>query len=461
MTKTEIAPERVNAQPRFVFRDVTCEGRKIRMSYRFVDRDDVALDFVEEIILPEMLPAPNPEEGTTKALLQGMLFAFGVSYYKACIPCEIVAETVSPADAQFWASIYTQGLAEFYFRNDIDPGTFTGFPIGDDRSTGSEGAALDGIAQDGSALLLVGGGKDSLTAKEAVSGCATKMAAFSMNTAEFIERSAESMGLDHLVAKRSLDAELFRLNDAGAPNGHVPISACIAFLSVLCAHLGGYRAVIAANESSANEPTMPLWNGVEVNHQWSKGLDFERAFRAWCSRNAPESPVYFSALRQASEMLIVKKFCRHYEHHQHFASCNGNFKIRKDSPLARWCGRCPKCVFVQLLFAAELPPAEVRSIFAGDFLQQPANAPILRSLVGLTSQKPFECVGTIVECRAAFRLYMQDVSNPPAHLVEIERDLSATAGEIDDDQLNALYTLEGEHLIPEFWKSTIDEYLRT
>ena len=43
---------------------------------------------------------------------------------------------------------------------------------------------------------------------------------------------AEKMGKEPIVVKRTLSEELFRLNKEGALNGHVPISAYLAFLSV-------------------------------------------------------------------------------------------------------------------------------------------------------------------------------------------------------------------------------------
>ncbi|OGJ67632.1 hypothetical protein A3B61_02125 [Candidatus Peribacteria bacterium RIFCSPLOWO2_01_FULL_53_10] len=69
-----------------------------------------------------------------------------------------------------------------------------------------------------------------------------------------------------------------------------------------------------------------------------------------------------------------------------------------------WCKQCPKCAFAFALFAAFLPRVTLEKIFGANFFDSPALEPTVRELLGLQGFKPFECVGTPDEVRAAFLL---------------------------------------------------------
>jgi hypothetical protein len=56
------------------------------------------------------------------------------------------------------------------------------------------------------------------------------------------------------------------------------------------------------------------------------------------------------------------------------------------------------------LFSAFLPKAALEKIFGGNLFESPALETIFRELLGLQGFKPFECVGTPDEVRAAFFL---------------------------------------------------------
>ena len=76
-------------------------------------------------------------------------------------------------------------------------------------------------------------------------------------------------------------------------------------LIALIAVLAGRSAVIASNEASASHGNA-TWHGIDVNHQWSKSLEFERLFGKWLDRDRNGGPEYFSLLRPLSELRIVK-----------------------------------------------------------------------------------------------------------------------------------------------------------
>ena len=78
---------------------------------------------------------------------------------------------------------------------------------------------------------------------------------------------------------RQLDAKVRRSAESGFFNGHVPITAVITAAAVVAAVLGQRDAVVLSNEWSASVPTL-IVDGRPINHQWSKGADFEQAFAA-------------------------------------------------------------------------------------------------------------------------------------------------------------------------------------
>jgi hypothetical protein len=59
-------------------------------------------------------------------------------------------------------------------------------------------------------------------------------------------------------------------------------------------------------------------------------------------------------------------------------------------------------LFVYLILAPFLPEAQLNEIFGENLLKKESLQPDLLSLLGQTRQKPFECVGTMEEARAAF-----------------------------------------------------------
>ena len=102
---------------------------------------------------------------------------------------------------------------------------------------------------------------------------------------------------------------------------------------------------------------------------------------------------------------MAKIFCTDpclQEFHGIFLSCN------EPVDATRWCSRCEKCAFVFLLMSAFLPPPCVRGVFGDDLFQKECLTDTFKALVGKADDgkemKPFECVGTITETKAAVEL---------------------------------------------------------
>jgi UDP-N-acetyl-alpha-D-muramoyl-L-alanyl-L-glutamate epimerase len=386
----------------FVFAHRAIEGRRVRLGYALTSRSGGRVEFEETLELPDSLDAVAgaSDPAVARALL-GLHLAAGTSYWKTCIPreVEIAGAQLGADDAEFWTTVYTHGLGEFFYRNELDPTDRIVF-----RDAGGTASSAPVTHARGPALLLWGGGKDSAVSHEVLALAGEPHELLSVGRANWtwVRRAAEVAGAPLHVAGRRIDPKLLEMNAAGALNGHVPVSAYLAFAGLLAALVSGRSAVIASNEASASSGNAS-WHGIDVNHQWSKSLEFERMARAWVARQLTHGPEYVSLLRPLSELRIVKAFATHPAYFGVATSCNGNF--RQDGAAARrWCLACAKCVFVALMARPWLDDGAYHALFGGDPLADPANATLVEELLGIRGTKPFECVGTPEETIAALHL---------------------------------------------------------
>jgi hypothetical protein len=439
----------------FQFVGVSLDGRDISMRYRLAGGPDPDIDFEERISLPATLPAPDPNDPVVRRLLDGCLRVFGVSYYKAAVPPVIEAEPVCDADADFWDELYSEGMGEFYFRNGLSIRQSAKFPRGGSLPT------LSPVPPEAkSSFVLLGGGKDSALVSDIVLDQGGRASAFSLGGSIWAQRSASAAGLELHTAKRTIDRQLLELNARGAWNGHVPISACIAFIATLAAYAARVENVIVGNERGADEHNV-ICDGFKINHQWSKSLRFETLFQQWCGRHLQGQTHYFSLLRPLSEIHIAKLFAGLPQHFENFTSCNVNFKISQAQAAQRWCGRCAKCVFVYLLMTPHLTPAQADSIFGANFLEQEHNRETLAALLGLRDIKPFDCVGTIDESRLSFSSLhrQQRLRGMAASLAQEHPEILHQAEFEALWQAHLLPT--PEHRLAPSWLETLNAYLAT
>lgn len=162
-------------------------------------------------------------------------------------------------------------------------------------------------------------------------------------------------------------------------------------MTLLVGFGSGSRYIALSNESSANESTVP---GTNINHQYSKSVEFERDFREYVAENINADIQYFSFLRPLSEMQIAYFFAQFKAYHKVFRSCNAGSKT--DS----WCGNCPKCLFTWLILSPFISREKLTEIFGKDLMADMNLRPIFEELNGTSAVKPFECVGTVEEVRA-------------------------------------------------------------
>lgn len=355
------------------------------------------------------------------AVVQRMIFLLGmveaVSYWKLCCPPRMVVEAGSLGEWQreWWKEQYFYGLGEFFYTNGI-PLDREGF-----LEIESAGPEYAGEVQNvenpssqgfGGFLIPIGGGKDSAVTLELLSAWKEGNYCYMINGRGATMATAKAGGYGPekiILAKRTLDKRMLELNRQGFLNGHTPFSAIVAFSSILAAKLCGLRYVALSNESSANESTVA---GSSVNHQYSKSFKFEEDFRRYEAEAIGSGVSYFSLLRPWSEYQIAGYFAGLPQYHQIFRSCNVGSK--QDI----WCGHCPKCLFVYLILSPFLEPKKLEAIFGKNLLADQALIPVLDKLIGVTEEKPFECVGSRDEVsRAAYeaiqRFYAGEQGLPP------------------------------------------------
>ncbi len=366
---------------------------------------DNAIHLEEVLNLPASFSqdAPSPE---LNAALFALHLAGGASYYKAYLPptIEVRSGSLTPEQAKFWNTLYTNGLGEFFYRNNIDFRGLIAFPA---TASSKPPTSTPAKAHPKRILVPFGGGKDSIVSTEALRAAGANQTLFRVRSHPFITELAQTAQLPLIEIERRLDPQLSRLNHEGALNGHVPITAYISFLSIVTALLGDYDAVAFSNERSSSYGNIE-YLGMTINHQWSKSLAAEKLIRSYIQNNITQSVAYLNPLRQLSELKIAKLFTEYPQYFNQATSCNRNWTLAAtEQSTGRWCGTCPKCAFSFALFAGYLPKSIVIEIFGQNIFDKAELLPLYRELWGEEGFKPFECVGTPDETQAALYLASQ------------------------------------------------------
>ena len=330
----------------------------------------------------------------------------GVSYYKvgAARTVDLGTVPVRPGEVDFLRAFYLEGLGEFAYENglDLDDVAFVG-----GAAAGPPAAATVDANRP---LVPFGGGIDSLVSVDLVTSTYDDVALFIANRRgdpfDAIEAAAAATGLPIRRAERELDPQLLQPRDPTVVfNGHIPITGVLSAIAVLVAVLDGRGLVVMSNEWSASKGNLEV-DGREINHQYSKSDRFETGFRAVLAGALGPTLQYFSLLRPFSELWVAERFAALRQFHGVVHSCNAAFHLDPAKRLDRWCGRCDKCCFIDLILSPFLAIAEVEQLFGGaEPLADATLLPQLRALVGVgDGRKPFECVGDIDECRTAVTL---------------------------------------------------------
>lgn len=375
----------------------------------------------------------------------------GVSYYKAFAPdvIDLGSCEVTPELRTLLRQHYVDGLGEFAYRNDLDLRGVE-FVGGKDVSFSAHAPGSDAVERP---LIPFGGGVDSVVSVELAKRTTPDAALFVVSGAggrfEAIETAASATGLPVARATRVLDPTILRSDEFGFLNGHVPVTGILSAIALLAAVMTDRDAVVMSNEWSASSGNLER-DGQLINHQYSKSLSFERLLRAALASTVGERPRYFSLLRPFSELWIAREFARHRNYLAAFRSCNRAFHIDPARRLDRWCGRCDKCLFIDLILSPFVDRGVLSEVFGGaEPLEQRDLLDSFRVLIGTgPASKPFECVGDEDECRVAVALAAARPDRASSAVLRaLREDVDRTR--LAEDALERFLQPIGDHFVPE------------
>src|SRR5947209_6441401 len=348
--------------------------------------EQLLFDFV-----PQQLSAAARE--VLDRLFRLILLLSVVSYYKAFIPKVLMCRAfqIDETTAEFLQKFYEKGLAEFAFRNGVSLNGHFLF-----QSTSTPPATPITVDLPRRTCVPVGGGKDSIVTIECLRRGGEPPILFSLGDAEPIAGCIAAARLPFIRVHRRLDASLLKLNAAGALNGHVPITGILSAIALASAVMSGCNAVAMSNEHSASAANLSV-DGFEVNHQYSKSLEFERDFARYVEDFISPSISYFSLLRPLSEIEIARRFAEHREYFSVFRSCNTAFRQAREARGRHWCCNCPKCRFAFVALSPFVAKPDLIEIFGCNLLDDENQRDGFAELCGLRANKPFECVGETSE----------------------------------------------------------------
>lgn len=352
-----------------------------------------------------------------------MIFSLGmvelVSYWKISCPKRVVIKdkALTKDQISWWKSLYYNGLGEFYYTNKITENENDFMEIipengiadnslsleeaaDIDALYGMQYASLKKMSEGAKCMVPIGGGKDSVVSLDVLKKYKDNVYAYIINPRKATVDTTKRAGMNEadgkvIAVKRTLDKRMIELNKAGFLNGHTPFSAIVAFSSTIAAYMNDITYIVLSNESSANESTVP---GSYVNHQYSKSFQFEKDFHDYEAMYLASGTYYFSLLRPLSEFQIAADFATCTDFYDIFRSCNVGSK--EDI----WCGHCPKCMFVWLILSPFITQENLKKIFGVNMAEDVTMQETFDKLVGIASEKPFECVGSVDEVNAAITL---------------------------------------------------------
>lgn len=439
---------------RFISYEFDQEKFTAKLNYGFDDN----YFFTEEIIFNNAHKKLSDNE--LKALdncLKYLHLVAGASYFKAAIPPEIVIETgeITKDTALFMEKLYLNGLGEFAYRNGIDLRNKIKVPYNESLKPNPSDIELKRRT-----AVPVGGGKDSVVTMESMQSSNEDIVLFSVGNPRPIKEVCELSGLDHIVVTRKLSPLLFEINKEGALNGHVPISAIIAFIIASSSIIYGFDNVAMSNERSANVGNL-IHDGFEVNHQYSKGLEFETDVNTFFQTHVMTNFNYFSFLRPLSELSIAKLFSKSKKYHRVFTSCNAAFKIDETKRTDRWCLNCDKCRFVFLSLSPFIPKNEMMEIFTKDLLDDTEQIKGFDELIGLSGHKPFECVGEVEESVTALYLIHDKEEWKDTAMVKRFNDLALPKILNIEEIVTETFKQSDKHKLTKKYKEILDAYSRT
>jgi hypothetical protein len=440
----------------FTSYEIAADKRTVYFRYTLFHAG-MTYELTETLVFPLELTA-----ATTNNALRALHMALGVSYYKTFLPAVIVHPyAMDTLEADFWNSVLVHGLGEFLYVNKLSSDRLGRFNAHDGIPLESN---MGGEMSSASAILGIGGGKDSAIAGELLKELGVPTKGFVMATGEQLGQTkavADAMGVELLVVTRQLDRKLLELQEMpGAYKGHVPISLVFGLVGTVLALNTSSSYVVVANESSASTPRTE-WQGNAVNHQWSKSSGFERMLQDFVRQRVSMQTQYFSIIRQLSSVAVAKIFATYPQYFEVFTSDNYVFRIDPAKrPNGRWSLESPKSLSSFILLAPWLDDTTMEKIFGMNFLDEESLEPLFLALIGLAGEPPLDCVGTPEELALSLRIVFGQDRYHKSALVKTAEKRKFFDTPAAPEELDKLLMLHRDQALPDLLVNRVTDSLQ-
>ena len=352
--------------------------------------------FTDKLVFPDVAPElwEKIPKDVLAPTLQALLLILGINYW--CVfptkNIRIAGFTLTREQAQFWDSLYLNGLGEFFYDMKMDFQDLISFPYHESKIA-PEPARFVRPAR---ALLLNGAGKDSILSAELLKESGTPFDFFAFAPTPAHKKIGELVGAKTIRVDRHNDPWMDLVKSFFIVSNSYPSVSTFTFIATLLAEVLGYNSIVFSNERSADFGNF-TYLGLPVNHQWCKSSEAEKITNDYIQRFITPDISTSSLLRKYSEIEIVKRFVRYPQYLHHVTSCNNYFWLPRPMqllyPTGYWCKRCAKCVFLFACFTAFIPKKEVVSMFGGNLYTDKNLLPLFKRILGIEGFKPLDCVG--------------------------------------------------------------------
>lgn len=432
------------------------EKNHIDFVYETHLEDGEILTSVDSLTLPFHLDGHDMERVDIKAALEAIHMIIGTSYFKMYAPKKIVHPyAFKPEQATFWNTMYTQGMGEYYYVNAIDFRKYALFSS-DNKESSSH---LSSFFSSDKALVLHGGGKDSIVSVEIAKKAEMDFDIISLHKSHIQELAAEAIGKKLINVERKLDQQMLAKTKSGEVlNGHTPIVTVYAFIAVLYALINKYSYIVASHEASANYGNVE-YLGMQVNHQWDKSIDAEKLIQTYIAHNITCDVTYFSLLRPLHELTIVEIFTHYPQYFTKFSSSNHNF-TQVDGTSSRWdlTYSKGKVEFIFALFSAWVTKDTMLHIFDDIYFDHNELLQRYKELLGVVGVKPLDCVGTPEE--TALALYLASKNGEYSDSPIMKYFESEVLPKLNIDELkNEVFAYGDDSCIPDQFKQALKSML--
>lgn len=368
----------------------------VSFTYRVEFKFGIFKTFTDQIFLKDISPESWDKipKAVLEPTLQALSLMLGINYWCVFPTKNIKIEnfTLTKKQAEFWDSLYLNGLGEFLYEMKMDFHNLIAFPY-DALATEISPTRFPRPER---ALILNGAGKDSILSAEILKASGTPFDFFAFAPTPAHKKIGKLVEAKTITVTRRRDPLInFSASLLGVSNSYPSVST-FTFVATLLAELLGYNKIVFSNEKSADFGNL-TYLGLPVNHQWCKSSAAEKMINDYIQLYITPDISTSSLLRKYSEIEIVKRFVQYPQYLEYVTSCNMYFWLPLISQTLRrksyWCKRCPKCVFIFACFSAFLPKEKVVSMFGADLYTKKRLLPLVRRILGIEGFKPLDCVG--------------------------------------------------------------------